>query len=75
VLFEKSEFALYQIEQELNTTNLALGGKVRIVPILGSVTHQQRIERVLSAFCVQTVYHAAAYKHVPLVEHNLIEGC
>ncbi|TAJ77014.1 MAG: polysaccharide biosynthesis protein [Gallionellaceae bacterium] len=74
VLFEKSEFALYQIEQELNATNVALGGKVKVVPILGSVTHQQRVERVLKTFCVQTVYHAAAYKHVPLVEHNLIEG-
>lgn len=74
VLFEKSEFALYQIEQELNAANVTLGGKVRIVPVLGSVTHQNRVEHVLRAFNVQTVYHAAAYKHVPLVEHNLIEG-
>ncbi|MDD4977066.1 MAG: nucleoside-diphosphate sugar epimerase/dehydratase [Gallionella sp.] len=74
VLFEKSEFDLYQIEQELNATNAALGGMVKIISILGSVTHQHRVERVLQAFGVQTVYHAAAYKHVPLVEHNLIEG-
>lgn len=74
VLFEKSELALYQIEQELNAANVALGGKVRIVPVLGSVTHQHRVEHVLRAFGVQMVYHAAAYKHVPLVEHNLIEG-
>lgn len=74
ILFEKSEFALYQIEQELNATNIALAKKVRLVPILGSVTHQNRVEYVLRAFNVQTVYHAAAYKHVPLVERNLIEG-
>jgi len=74
VLFEESEFALYQIEQELSAVNQAWGGKVRIVPILGSVTHRHRMEHVLRAFGVQTVYHAAAYKHVPLVEHNLIEG-
>lgn len=74
VLFEKSEFALYQIEQEINATNATLDGKTRIFPILGSVTHQHRVEHVLRVFGVQTVYHAAAYKHVPLVEHNLIEG-
>jgi FlaA1/EpsC-like NDP-sugar epimerase len=74
VLFEKSEFALYQMEQELNAANITLGGSIRIVPILGSVTHQYRVEHVLRAFGVQTVYHAAAYKHVPLVEQNLIEG-
>ena len=74
VLFERSEFALYQIEQELNAANVISRGNVKIVPILGSVTHQHRVERVLRAFGVQTVYHAAAYKHVPLVEHNLIEG-
>jgi FlaA1/EpsC-like NDP-sugar epimerase len=74
VLFEKSEFALYQIEQELNLTNLAQGRDIKLVPILGSVTHQNRVEHVMRAFHVQTVYHAAAYKHVPMVEHNMIEG-
>ena len=74
VLFEKSEFALYQIEQELNLANLAQGRDIKLVPILGSVTHQNRVEHVMRAFHVQTVYHAAAYKHVPMVEHNMIEG-
>lgn len=74
VLFEKSEFALYQIEQEINATNANLGGKTQVFPILGSVKHQHRVEHVLRTFGVQTVYHAAAYKHVPLVENNLIEG-
>lgn len=74
VLFEKSELALYQIEQELDNAKNGLCSAVEIVPILGSVTHQHRIERVLTSFAVQTVYHAAAYKHVPLVEQNVIEG-
>ena len=74
ILFEKSELALYQIDQELSTFNTALKSPVSIVPILGSITHRRRLEHVLKAFGVQTVYHAAAYKHVPLVEHNLIEG-
>lgn len=74
VLFEASEFALYQIEQELNALNHTQERATEVVPVLGSVMHQQRIEKVLQAYAVQTVYHAAAYKHVPLVEHNLIEG-
>jgi len=71
ILFEQHEFALYAIEKEL----LELDSTVLdIVPVLGSVTHQQHLERVLAAFKVQTVYHAAAYKHVPLVEYNPIEA-
>ena len=68
VLFEMSEFALYSIDRELQ--NLA----VQIVPVLGSVTNQAKLERVIAAYQVQTVYHAAAYKHVPLVEANPFEG-
>ncbi len=74
VLFEMSEFALYQIDQELKGLNIGLGCAIKIVPILGSVTQQSMLERVMLRFGVQTLYHAAAYKHVPLVEHNLIEG-
>ncbi len=70
VLFEQSEFALYKIEKELESYNTDL----EIVAILGSVTHARRVETVLKNFSVQTIYHAAAYKHVPLVEHNPIEG-
>lgn len=68
VLFEMSEFALYSIDRELQ--NLA----VQIVPVLGSVTNQAKLERVIAEYQVQTVYHAAAYKHVPLVEANPFEG-
>ena len=68
VLFEMSEFALYSIDRELQNSG------VRIIPILGTVTNQAKLERVLHQYTVQTVYHAAAYKHVPLVEANPFEG-
>ena len=68
VLFEMSEFALYSIDRELQNSG------VRIIPILGTVTNQAKLERVLHQYAVQTVYHAAAYKHVPLVEANPFEG-
>ena len=74
VLMELSEFALYTIEQELRSLCLKFNLKVEIVALLGSVIHRQRNERIMKCFGVNTVYHAAAYKHVPLVEHNPIEG-
>jgi len=74
VLFELSEFALYKIDKELSkiveTNQLA----TKIIPLLGSVQRKNRIEKALTIFKVQTVYHAAAYKHVPLVEYNAAEG-
>lgn len=72
VLLEASELALYSIEQELAPKAARLG--VELVPVLGSVAHQRRNEMLMRSYAVQTVYHAAAYKHVPLVEHNPIEG-
>ncbi|WBU40015.1 polysaccharide biosynthesis protein [Marinobacter alkaliphilus] len=74
VLFEQSEFSLYSIERELKAINTIEGLGVEIHPLLGSVTHRRRCESVMRAFNIQSVYHAAAYKHVPLVEHNVIEG-
>ncbi|MFP2771060.1 polysaccharide biosynthesis protein [Oceanisphaera sp. KMM 10153] len=74
VLYEMSEYALYQIDQELNGLCRAGNYKVDIVPIMASVQRQNRLEAVMSAFGVQTVYHAAACKHVPLVEYNVVEG-
>ncbi|WP_353142287.1 polysaccharide biosynthesis protein [Acinetobacter pragensis] len=68
VLFEMSEFALYSIDRELQASD------IQIIPVLGSVTNQQKLERILQQYAVQTVYHAAAYKHVPLVEANPFEG-
>ena len=74
VLFEMSEIALYNIEREL--VGLALSEKmnVQIVPLLGNAHHRHRVREVLGTYGIQTVYHAAAYKHVPIVEHNVIEG-
>ena len=74
VLFELSEYALYQIDQELRAQLQCSDKSIEIVPILGTVTQRRRVKDVMQAFGVQTVYHAAAYKHVPLVEQNLIEG-
>ena len=74
VLFEHSEFGLYSIEQELAALCARLNLTVELVPILGTVMHQARSEAVMRSFGVNTVYHAAAYKHVPLVEHNPVEG-
>ncbi|GHD53954.1 NDP-sugar epimerase, includes UDP-GlcNAc-inverting 4,6-dehydratase FlaA1 and capsular polysaccharide biosynthesis protein EpsC [Marinobacter persicus] len=74
VLFEQSEFSLYSIERELQAINDIEGLGVEIHPLLGNVAHRRRCEAVMKAFGVNTVYHAAAYKHVPLVEHNIIEG-
>ena len=74
VLFEQSEFSLYAIERELQAINQIEDLGVEIHPLMGSVVHRRRCEMVMRTFGVQTVYHAAAYKHVPLVEHNVIEG-
>jgi len=76
VLFEKSEFNLYKIEQDIKNIQ-ATNPKARsvdIIPVLGSITHRKRVETIMQTFKVNTVYHAAAYKHVPLVEQNPIEG-
>lgn len=74
VLLELSEYALYNIEQELaaiiNRDSLAID----LIPVMGTVQRQSRLESVMRSFNVNTVYHAAAYKHVPLVEYNVVEG-
>jgi FlaA1/EpsC-like NDP-sugar epimerase len=74
VLFEMSELALYRIERELEEVAAHEYLSVEIVPLLGNAHHRHRVREVLSTFGVQTVYHAAAYKHVPIVEHNVVEG-
>ncbi|WP_424141062.1 polysaccharide biosynthesis protein [Psychromonas aquatilis] len=74
VLFELSEFGLYKIEKELSELIAEEGLTVTLIPLLGSVQRLNRITMVLKSFNVQTVFHAAAYKHVPLVENNVVEG-
>ncbi|MBT1450710.1 polysaccharide biosynthesis protein [Glaciecola sp. XM2] len=74
VLFELSEFALYIIEKHLSEYIYKNGLNTKLFPIMGSVQRINRVEAVMKSFGVHTVYHAAAYKHVPLVEHNVVEG-
>ena len=72
LLIEQNEFALYAIHQELEE-KLA-DSKIKLVPLLASVQDDQRMQEIMSTWKLDTVYHAAAYKHVPLVEHNPAEG-
>ena len=74
VLFEISEAALYTIDMELRAMAQKLGLDCEIVPLLGSVQDGKRMREVMHRFSVEAVYHAAAYKHVPMVEQNIIEG-
>jgi FlaA1/EpsC-like NDP-sugar epimerase len=74
VLLEVSELALYEIERELRSLGARLGNTIEIVALLGNAHHKHRVREIMTTFAIQTVYHAAAYKHVPIVEHNMIEG-
>ncbi|MGY1877609.1 polysaccharide biosynthesis protein [Pseudomonas reactans] len=74
LLFEHSEFNLYSILSELEQRISRDSLKVKLLPILGSVRNAGKLLDVMSAWKVNTVYHAAAYKHVPMVEHNIAEG-
>jgi len=74
VLLDNSEYALYRIERELRETLTQLELETELIPLLGSVQDQNRLESIYRTFAVSTVYHAAAYKHVPLVEYNIAEG-
>lgn len=70
VLFEQSEYGLYKIDQELQSFN----SQIKIIPILGTIQNQQCIQKIFEQYQIDTVFHAAAYKHVPLVESNVVEG-
>ena len=70
ILYDNSEFALYALEQQLLENEM----QVELVCLLGSVLNKAYIAKVMKAFSVNTVYHAAAYKHVPMVERNIVEG-
>ncbi|HHQ4547283.1 TPA: polysaccharide biosynthesis protein [Aeromonas veronii] len=74
VLFELSEYALYQLHENLREQCQREEIPTELIPLLGSVQRQHRLKTVMQSFNIQTVYHAAAYKHVPLVEFNIIEG-
>ncbi|MDU9390840.1 nucleoside-diphosphate sugar epimerase/dehydratase [Pseudomonas japonica] len=74
LLFEHSEFNLYSILSELEQRVSRESLPVRLIPILGSVRNQSQLLDIMKTWSVDTVYHAAAYKHVPMVEHNIAEG-
>ncbi|MFC7299254.1 polysaccharide biosynthesis protein [Herminiimonas aquatilis] len=74
LVLDMSEFALYSIEQELREINDTHDLAIEVLPFLGTVLQADKCERILRTFAVDTIYHAAAYKHVPLVEHNPIQG-
>ncbi|VVQ05975.1 UDP-N-acetyl-alpha-D-glucosamine C6 dehydratase [Pseudomonas fluorescens] len=74
ILFEHSEFNLYSILSELEQRVTRESLPTRLLPILGSVRNQAQLFDIMSTWKVETVYHAAAYKHVPMVEHNIAEG-
>ena len=71
ILFELNELALYSIDKKLSKLN---AGLIKIYPILGNVNNKLRLDNMFKRFEVDTVYHAAAYKHVPMVEFNNTEG-
>jgi FlaA1/EpsC-like NDP-sugar epimerase len=70
LLIELNEFALYKISEELKKINK----NIKVIPLLMNIQNSSRMEEVFKNFCIDTVYHAAAYKHVPLVEENICES-
>lgn len=74
ILFDHSEYNLYRVMIELEQRVKREALQIEIIPVLGSVTNFEQIFRVMQAWQVETVYHAAAYKHVPIVEMNTVVG-
>jgi FlaA1/EpsC-like NDP-sugar epimerase len=75
LLLDINEYGLYKMEQELQQVELLEGLRsTEVISLLGNVTDQRRMAQIMKTFSVQTIYHAAAYKHVPIVENNMVEG-
>ena len=74
IVYEQSEYALYSIEQELSKCIFEQGLSIQLVPLLGSIGNELRVQALFKLYKPHTVYHAAAYKHVPIVELNIFEG-
>jgi FlaA1/EpsC-like NDP-sugar epimerase len=70
LLLDQNEFGLYKIYEELKNFN----NDLKIIPLIANIQNYSRINQIFKIFNVDTVYHAAAYKHVPLVEENICEG-
>ena len=71
VLFDHSEFNLYSIDYELNSLQL---NECKVIPVLSDVTNMNMVKSIILENTIDTIYHAAAYKHVPMVEKNIVEG-
>ncbi len=74
ILFDQSEFNLYQINDKIIKLKDKLNLASKVVPILGSIQDEKKINILFDKFNIDTIYHSAAYKHVPLIEMNVIEG-
>ncbi len=74
ILLELSEHALYQIERDLQQISRTENLSVEVVPLLGNARHRPRMRQIMRSLKINAIYHAAAYKHVPMVEQNVIEG-
>jgi len=74
LLCDISEFALYRVLQDLKLVSSVRSGNTELVPIIGSIQDKELVDRVFKSNKIDTIYHAAAYKHVHLVEANIIEG-
>lgn len=74
ILFEMSEYNLYQIDHEIKKAIKDAGLGIEVISILGSISDRARVQKAYETFSIDTVYHAAACKHVPIVEHNIVQG-
>ena len=74
IMLESSEYALYQIERELYQQQQDEGLQLKVTALLGDVRDRARMAEIIKSFSIHTIYHAAAYKHVPLVEQNVVLG-
>lgn len=74
VLFDHSEYALYRIEREIRQICEDAGAEPELVSVVGSLLNRPLVESVLRRWQIEAVFHAAAYKHVPLIEHNEVSG-
>ena len=72
IMLDISEYALYSINNDIQKITNDSG--IKVVPLLGNVQDQNYLEKIIETYNIQTIYHAAAYKHVPLVEHNILEA-
>src|SRR5690625_3398684 len=74
ILYDINEYGLYRVDRELRAFAETQDAPGELIPLLGTVTDGERLRQIMQAYEVDTVYHAAAYKHVPMVEYNVVEG-